>query len=172
MPCATPILSAGARFGLARSTAFSGSCSAQSEAGSLRAILDFDSGFHFERSESRHPRPGRCRTAAFLGKPAARTGRLDFVPRRTVAAGAVAAADRCDDVVSNAFIERGSDRMNTNTNRPPHAFLRLLSQFSRCASPVSPSPKAAANCASACAPSRRLSIRRWSMTMLPFRSAI
>ena len=68
---------------------FLDSCSAQSEARSVRAILDFDSGLHSERGQSRHPRPGRCRTAAFLGKPAARTGRLDFVSRRTVATGAV-----------------------------------------------------------------------------------
>jgi hypothetical protein len=59
---------AGSRFGPARSAAVSDSRSAQPEAGSLRAVLDFDSGLHFERGQSRHPRIGRCRAAAFLGK--------------------------------------------------------------------------------------------------------
>src|SRR5258708_4947488 len=116
---------AGSCLGIARAAALRGSCSAPPEGGSVRAVLDFDAGFYPERGESGNPWLGRCRTGAFLGKSSARTGRLDFVPRRAVAAGAVAAASRCLDVVPAAFVERGGDRMNMNmTGR--RAFLQIL----------------------------------------------
>src|ERR1022692_718988 len=59
-----------------------------------------------------------------MGKSAARTGRDDFVSRRTLAAGAALATHRCNDVVSDALIERGSDRMKMKT-LGRRAFLQL-----------------------------------------------
>src|SRR5208283_680162 len=64
-----------------------------------------------------------------MGKSSARTGRPDFVPRRTVAAGAFTPPDRCLDVVSDALLARrgtcmSASVMMTTTGR--RAFLRFL----------------------------------------------
>src|SRR4029077_380093 len=125
---------AGSCFGAPRSAPLPGPCPAQPEAGSIRPVLDFNSGFYPERGESGHPRLGRCRTAAVLGKSSTRTGRLDFVPRRTVAAGAVTATDCCNDVIPDALVERGGDRMNmTMTGRRTYLRLFLSSAVLCCA---------------------------------------
>src|SRR5579872_6070993 len=69
------LCAAGARFRDSRRTAVLGACVAESEAGAARAILDLNSGVHFERGEFGNPRAGRGRADAVVGKFIEGTGR-------------------------------------------------------------------------------------------------
>ena len=70
--------------GVRGATTLLGARAAQSEAGVVCAVLDFDSRVHFGRGEPGDSRPGRRRADAFLGKSAEGIRGADLSGRRTL----------------------------------------------------------------------------------------
>src|SRR5580698_5259759 len=67
---------AGAGGGAAPAKAVLDSCSTELETRALRAVLDFDSGLHFERGQPGNSWAGRGRAHALVGKPVEGVGRV------------------------------------------------------------------------------------------------
>src|SRR5579864_8397799 len=106
------LCAAGESFGNSRSSAVLDSCVAESDAGALRAVLDFDSSVHFERGEPGNLRLGCGRADAVLGKFVEGIGRAGLGGRRALEVCTADFAGRSGDVVSTCAREaRGSGRM-------------------------------------------------------------
>src|SRR5579864_1979021 len=77
----------------------------------LRAILDFDSGLHSDRSQSRRVGPGRRRTPTVLGKPAARIAELQRDHRPAVAVRSTDSFRCCRQLFSSCIARTGVNCM-------------------------------------------------------------